>query len=38
MLLFLKRKTFSRNFIACLQSTQNSVHFEKEDQLHWLII
>ena len=38
-LLSLKRKTFSQNFIAFLQSPQNSAHFEKKkDQLHSLNI
>ena len=38
MLLSQKQKTFSGNFFACLQSTQNSVQFEKQDQLHRLNI
>ena len=36
MLLSQKQKIFSRYFIACLQSAQNSVHFEQKDQLHRL--
>ena len=38
MLLSQKRKKYSQNFIVCLQSTQNFVHFEKRRQLHGLII
>ena len=38
MLLSQYQGTFSGNFIACLESTQNSVHFEKKDQLHRLNI
>ena len=29
MLLSQKRKKYSQNFIVCLQSTQNFVHFQK---------
>ena len=38
MLLSQKQKIFCENFIACLQYTQNSVHFEKKDQIHRLNI
>ena len=31
-------KIFSEIFVAFFQSTQNFVHFEKEDQLHSLKI
>ena len=37
-LLSQKRKAFWQNFIAFFQYTQNSQHFEKEDQLHSLNI
>ena len=37
MLLSQKQKIFCENFIACLQYTQNSVHFEKKDQIHRLL-
>ena len=35
---YLKNGKFSRNFIVSLESRQNSVHFEKKDQLHGLNI
>ena len=38
MLLSEKQRTFFQNFIACLQSAQNSVHFKKKGQLHRLNI
>ena len=38
MVLSEKQKTFFQNFIARLQSAQNSVHFKKKGQLHRLNI
>ena len=38
MLLSQKPKIFSENFIAFLESIQNSVSFENKDQLHKLNI
>ena len=38
MVLSQERKTFSGNFIACLDWTQNFVHLEKKDPLHRLNI
>ena len=37
-LLSQKQKTFSERFVAFLQLTENSVHFEKKGQLHGLNI
>ena len=34
MLLSQKRKIFSGNFIAFLESTENFAHFRKKEQLH----
>ena len=38
MLLSEKQKTFSENFIKCLQSAQHFVHFKKKNQLYRLNI